>query len=598
MEFNLNNLFENLPALSDDPTHPSQVAIRTFALSLSLSLGPSLVPFVLSIIAGRRSQKTGLAALQKVLRRELGYDSFASAVTLAVGGGAALRRLWKLLEAKEEENSEKKHRMDSNSSTRLLSYFNSRLSSRQKTFIANVFTSSVSILLLQAGRRRSERLRNIPRPGAIPLPYTYTPSNLSLPPSVRNSPSPTLDLTLLVFVRAIDVAFQSMISKFTAKAESEPPEPGTRKQGFNKYKFLVTTRLDALVFWACSARIMWCFFYQPERLPSTYVKWIRTLAGVDNRLLRTLQFIRSGEWTYTNGSPTNPTLLTTYAKDLGYSSSWGDPLRVPAFGGPSARSVWELLGVQGRKGLGGVPCELVHGGVGSKMSLDGSCTANSGIRGVKAFFEAVLVYLPAHFLPVLITRPQVLLRPHRVLSTLLATCRSATFLSAFISSFWLSVCFTRTLALARLFPHVSHDFWDGPHGCIMAGCLVCGSSIWLENGRRRGEMALYVLPRAIRACIPDKLIRSRNRVATNLESYHLVEPSIRLAFILSLSTLLTAAVHKPESLRGLSRWGLAFIMNGPHAGFWQRRRKNFETRPGTPTPEPTRSNHISAIASQ
>lgn len=118
---------------------------------------------------------------------------------------------------------------------------------------------------------------------------------------------------------------------------------------------------------------------------------------MDARLLRTLRLIRSGEWTYTRGSPTHPTILTSYAKDLGYPSSWGDPLRLPAFGGPSAENTWKALGVQGRQSLGGVPCELVHGGVGSGLSLAGSCTANSSIRGVKAFFEAVLVYLPVSF---------------------------------------------------------------------------------------------------------------------------------------------------------------------------------------------------------
>lgn len=254
MDFSPNDILEKLPELSDDLTHPSQVAIRTFALSLSLSLGPSLVPFVLSFVTGRRSQKTGLAALRKVLRRELGYDSFASAVTLAIGGGAALKRLWESLEAKEDKNSEQKQTESDRCSRSWLLYFDSRLSSCQKTFIANLFTSSISILLLQAGRRRSERLRNIPRPGAIPFPYTYTPSNPSLTPSVRSSPSPTLDLTLLVLVRAIDVAFQSMILKLTTETEAETPESVKGKPTFNKDKFLLTTRLDALVFWACSAR--------------------------------------------------------------------------------------------------------------------------------------------------------------------------------------------------------------------------------------------------------------------------------------------------------------------------------------------------------
>ena len=42
-----------------------------------------------------------------------------------------------------------------------------------------------------------------------------------------------------------------------------------------------------------------------------------------------------------------------------------------------------------------------------------------------------------------------------------------------------------------------------------------------------------------------------------------------LTFILSLSTLVTAAVHRPDTLRGLSRWTLAFIMNVPNARFWK-----------------------------
>lgn len=75
--------------------------------------------------------------------------------------------------------------------------------------------------------------------------------------------------------------------------------------------------------------------------------------------------------------------------------------------------------------------------------------------------------------------------------------------------------------LARLFPFISHDFWDGPFGCIMAGCLMCGSSIWIEDGRRRGEIALYVLPRALRTCLPDAWVKSGNRVIRMVERYDL-----------------------------------------------------------------------------
>ncbi|KAF8640570.1 hypothetical protein AX17_000232 [Amanita inopinata Kibby_2008] len=148
---------------------------------------------------------------------------------------------------------------------------------------------------------------------------------------------------------------------------------------------------------------------------------------------------------------------------------------------------------------------------------------------------------------------------------LMGAMRSATFLSTFVASYWYTVCLTRTLVLARLFPWISHDFWDGPYGCLLAGSLICGNSIWIESGRRRGEMALYVLPKALRTFLPDSWVKNRNKSA------HIFE---RVTFVLSLSTLLTASIHRPESLRGLSRWTLTFIMNGPNAGPWKRKRES------------------------
>lgn len=152
---------------------------------------------------------------------------------------------------------------------------------------------------------------------------------------------------------------------------------------------------------------------------------------------------------------------------------------------------------------------------------------------------------------------------------MLALLRSATFLSTFISSIWFIVCCVRTLCAARLFPHVSHNFWDGPQGCILAGCLVCGISIGLEKGKRRGEIALYVLPRAIRACLPDKWVKSGSWTSRSIEKlvFHFLlladcSNCHRAVFVWSLASLLTMAVHKPQVLRGLSRWTLAYVMEG------------------------------------
>ncbi|KAJ7169894.1 hypothetical protein C8R46DRAFT_216928 [Mycena filopes] len=104
------------------------------------------------------------------------------------------------------------------------------------------------------------------------------------------------------------------------------------------------TQIDSFVFWACSARIMWCFFYEPQRLPRSYVKWIGTLAGLDSRLLEALRVIRAKEWSYLTGSPSHSHLLTTYARDLGHPAAWGDPSGPPCIrwlsSGQGLETVW------------------------------------------------------------------------------------------------------------------------------------------------------------------------------------------------------------------------------------------------------------------
>ncbi|KAF5370237.1 hypothetical protein D9615_010073 [Tricholomella constricta] len=559
-------------------SQPVQVALRTYALSLSLSLGPSLVPFITSLLSANPSHKTGLQALRRVLRRELGFDGFAFAMTLSVGGGAAIRRLWRAL-----DDTPRKHPDSLQEVARL------NLSLAQKTFISYILSSSIGILLLQAGRRRSYRLRrDLTSPNVI-IPLTPpTPVISSSQASPRTSD--TLDLTLLLLVRAVDAFLQNLILKTTGqpatkehRSDHPSTEDGLAEESSMKEKSkqdaanTLTSHIDAFVFWACSARIMWCFFYEPQRLPRSYVKWIATLANLDGRVVQTLRLIREGRWSYLKGSDLHSNLLTGLSTQLGHNASWGDPVALPAYGGAAADAAWKILGVNNRSGVGGLPCELVHGTVGSSLGLEGSCIANSSIRSAMAFLEAIAIYLPAHFLPVLLTRPQTLLNPRRALTALFGAIQSATFLSAFVTLYWSAVCITRSLVFARLFPGVSHDFWDGPFGCIFAGSLVCGSSIWIENGRRRGEMALYVLPRAVRACLPDAWVRNSSKKARIAE---------RIAFILSFSTLITAAIHRPETLRGLSRWTLSFITNGPNAGFWKRKRRD-PGAPGTPNTPPT-----------
>ncbi|KAF9229279.1 hypothetical protein BS17DRAFT_771260 [Gyrodon lividus] len=499
----------------DDPSHPVQIALRTYVLSLSLSLGPTLLPVLLALVVRSQSLKPRTKVFWRVLERELGPTGFASAITIAVGGGAGLQRLWDILGSwashrRSEDTQAGSARLlppvDGRSHWNFKAWLhgvNSKLSRYQRAFLANVITSALAVILLQWRRPR--------RVGSV---------------------SPTMNLSLLFLVRALDASVQSLLSRkawevISRQGRMPPPhllisglsgDPMSLPDGIllneqsgdlaKKCQRKIATRLDAVIFWASCARIMWCFCYQPQRLPPSYVRWINSLANADRRLLEVLRARQAGTWSYIDGSPTERILACTLAEELRYPPSWGDPVALPAYGGQIADAAWKRLGVHGRNGVGGLPCELVHGSVTARFGLDNSCVANAAVRAAYAFVKALTIYLPVHFLPLLLTRPSSALRLRRALPPFLSAVRSASFLSSFLFLYWFSVCFTRTLVLARIFPNVSHDMWDGPYGCALAGSLVCGASIWIENVRRRGEMALYVLPKASRAFIPEQWLSS------------------------------------------------------------------------------------------
>ena len=271
--------------LPKDPTHPVQIALRTYALALSLSLGPSLLPFIVVIFSKlinvkikRSFTRTDLATLKRVLRRELGHDGFAFSVTLSVAGGAAIKGLFHNAIASTDIES-----CDSSGSRigaarasssrgvqRLLQLLKRSVSPEQQTFISYVISSFTAFLLLQAGRARNARLRAASKP------------------TKPSDHAPTLDLTLLLLVRAVDSIVQTFILQkslsivgYINNSPSSGDQPSMKDNSsrngtgqrhpearlmhdkltkeksmkeIHKTKLKLTSRLDAFVFWASSAR--------------------------------------------------------------------------------------------------------------------------------------------------------------------------------------------------------------------------------------------------------------------------------------------------------------------------------------------------------
>lgn len=242
--------------LPDDCAHPTHIALRTYLLALSLSLGPSLIPVVTTLVKGlllhdKTSARTAWNILKKALRRELGHDGFAFTTTLAVGGGSAVSVLWDHL---AEDSSDVEGALGDKESSkarlyRLFCRVSRKLSSYQRGFLSFALTSSIACLLLQAGRNRSRRLLGASKKNendilTFPLPYT--------PPTTAptSNTSPTLDLTLLLVVRALDVVVQSLVRRQChATEEGEEGQPSLKSKIAS-----LTTNIDAFAFWACSAR--------------------------------------------------------------------------------------------------------------------------------------------------------------------------------------------------------------------------------------------------------------------------------------------------------------------------------------------------------
>lgn len=203
---------EYLHTFPDD--HPTQIALRTYALAISLALGPTVAGFAV------KPRWTRVQPLLRAVRRELGLTGFAFAITVAVAGGATLKSFSDFLERKELSStySKLKERL-------------SCLGDTQKTFLANALSATMAILLMH--HRYSRSLRS--------------PHNAIVP-----KPSPTLDLTLLLFVRALDAVVRGIFFS-SPEPESTSSDVCAQQHAIARRRTLAA-RLDAFVFWAASAR--------------------------------------------------------------------------------------------------------------------------------------------------------------------------------------------------------------------------------------------------------------------------------------------------------------------------------------------------------
>jgi hypothetical protein len=235
---------------------------------------------------------------------------------------------------------------------------------------------------------------------------------------------------------------------------------------------------DAGVFATSAAVVMWAWIYLPERLPFSYGRWIGEAAQVDPRLIEALRMARRGQWTY--GQPKGDLeVLESMCREYGMPEVWGDTSKT-----------WPI------------PCEIVHMGCGP------NCEKHALWRFTKAFAFACSTYLPIQVMLKLRSR-----NPQAFANAAKGAVRSSTFLGLFVALFYYSVCLARTRLGPKIFSSktITPMMWDSGL-CIGAGCMACGWSILVENAKKRGEIALFVAPRAAATLLPrwyDRKVSTR-----------------------------------------------------------------------------------------
>lgn len=249
---------------------------------------------------------------------------------------------------------------------------------------------------------------------------------------------------------------------------------------------------DVIVFALCCGQIVYAVLMRPETLPRSYSNWLLAAAKAPIESVRmNRDLVRNHVFNLddldailkrTDLKPKNRTvLLERRAQALASPPSFG-----PFFG----------------------PCEAVH-------PWFDSCKPIPAERFLFVFRWSMPIYGALHFIPMLLFKRKVVWRePLRMLARAgVGTLRSATFFGLCVAVYQSYFCAKHSLysalvrarasgdgsalarTLARL-PQGAADVLIGKLSFWLGGVLM-GFALLVENKHRRGELAMYVLPKAL-----------------------------------------------------------------------------------------------------
>ncbi|ODQ77551.1 hypothetical protein BABINDRAFT_67329 [Babjeviella inositovora NRRL Y-12698] len=329
----------------------------------------------------------------------------------------------------------------------------------------------------------------------------------------------TLDMTLLLFVRATDTVLSTILA----------PHTPAWMYHFN----------DVIFFNACTSVIMFCWFYYPERLPPLYRDWITSAANMDNGLVKALNMLHHEKIRYGECSPNGEErVLVEAAEKFGMHPDVGDLSKtIP------------------------IPCALVH------SNISDSCEVNALWRFARGLRFGLSLYMP---LNALIFGIKLAMNPKNrsrklmitnIIRSIQSSLRSSSFLATFIALNWYGVCLVRTRLGPRfLTPYfgISYKKFDSLYA-VACGSFIAGLSSIVERKQRQKELALFCAPKALSALLPPIL-----KPQFDLGDRETKEPVDNkaeleieaLVFSFSFAVLVAFSKQNPEKIRGIFGKGL------------------------------------------
>ncbi|GLB34301.1 putative peroxisome organization [Lyophyllum shimeji] len=252
---------------------------------------------------------------------------------------------------------------------------------------------------------------------------------------------------------------------------------------------------DVLVFALACGQIMYGFLLRPDTLPRSYHSWIGQAAKVPEECVRmNLGLVREGKFDVADLDrlTSRSDITPSNAKDL-------LNLRSLFLSPPDPKTLTDPLYLPHY-----APCSAVHPAL-------TSCSSVPLDRFFAVFKWMLPIYGALHFVPaVLFKRKAFMQDPGKMLvRASLGSMRSSAFLGVFVVIYQTLYCYkhklhkyltllklTKSVNPLRAVPQAFIDALISKASFWLPGFLA-GLSLFVEEKRRRGELAMYVLPKGL-----------------------------------------------------------------------------------------------------